>query len=130
MIPGKTPIGMRPNVKWNSRPMQKLDRSPYLRMILSTGALTALIATGCRKATPTAAIPIPQVVVTSVVQQDVPEYSEWVGNTEGFVNANIYPKISGYLVKQNYRDGDTVREGETLFEIDPREYQAAYDQAT
>jgi RND family efflux transporter MFP subunit len=109
--------------------MQKLDRSPYLRMILSTGALTALIATGCRKATPTAAIPIPQVVVTSVVQQDVPEYSEWVGNTEGFVNANIYPKISGYIVKQDYRDGDTVRAAEALFEIDPREYQAALDQA-
>ena len=110
-------------------PMQKSDRSPLLRIIFSTAAMAALIAMGCRKTVPAAAIPIPQVVVTNVVQQDVPEYSEWVGNTEGFVNANIYPKISGYMIKQNYRDGDTVRAGETLFEIDPREYQAAFDQA-
>ena len=48
----------------------------------------------------------PDVTVTNVLQQDVPQYSEWVGTTEGFVNANIYPKISGYIVKQDYQDGD------------------------
>jgi RND family efflux transporter MFP subunit len=73
--------------------------------------------------------PTPEVVVAAVIQRDVPLYSEWVGTTEGFVNAQIYPKISGYLIKQNYKDGDAVKVGQLLFQIDPRQYQAAFDQA-
>jgi membrane fusion protein (multidrug efflux system) len=72
---------------------------------------------------------MPEVVVTDVVQRNVPVYSDWVGTTEGFVNADIYPKISGYLLKQNYKDGDHVRAGQLLFQIDDREYKAALDQA-
>ena len=68
-------------------------------------------------------------MVTEVIQQDVPLYSEWVGTTEGFVNAQIHPKVSGYLLKQNYKDGDQVNEGQLLFQIDDREYKAALDQA-
>ena len=71
----------------------------------------------------------PQVAVTSVIRKDVPVYSNWVGTTEGFVNAQIHPKISGYLLKQEYKDGDHVRTGQLLFQIDDREYQAAFDQA-
>lgn len=56
-------------------------------------------------------------------------YSEWVGTTEGFVNAQIYPKVPGYLLKQNYKDGDTVHTSQLLFQIDPREYRAALDLA-
>ncbi len=67
--------------------------------------------------------------MTEVVQRDVPVYSDWVGTTQGFVNADIYPKISGYLLKQNYKDGDHVRAGQLLFQIDDREYKAALDQA-
>src|SRR5580658_372909 len=89
----------------------------------------ALAAMACKKAAPVTALPPPEVVVTEVIQKDVPLYSEWVGTTVGFVNANIYPKISGYLLKQNYRDGDAVKAGQLLFQIDPREYQAALDQA-
>ena len=68
-------------------------------------------------------------MVTDVIQQDVPVYSDWVGTTEGFVNAEIHPKISGYLLKQNYKDGDHVCAGQLLFQIDDREYKAALDQA-
>ena len=89
----------------------------------------ALAAMACKKAAPVTALPPPEVVVTEVIQKDVPLYSEWVGTTVGFVNADIYPKISGYLLKQNYKDGDAVRVGQLLFEIDPRQYQAALDQA-
>ncbi|MGA8570142.1 MAG: efflux RND transporter periplasmic adaptor subunit [Candidatus Binataceae bacterium] len=89
----------------------------------------ALAATACKKAAPVTAPPTPEVVVTEVIQRDVQLYSEWVGTTEGFVNAEIYPKISGYLVKQNYKDGDAVQVGQLLFQIDPRQYQAAFDQA-
>ena len=92
-------------------------------------AAVALYLTACRKSPTSVPQITPDVTVTNVLQQDVPQYSEWVGTTEGFVSANIYPKISGYIVKQNYRDGDVVHAGQTLFEIDPREYQAALDQA-
>ena len=88
-----------------------------------------LAASGCKKAAAPVAAPVPEVVVTDVVQRNVPVYSDWVGTTEGFVNAQIHPKISGYLLKQNYRDGDQVRAGQLLFQIDDREYKAALDQA-
>ena len=65
----------------------------------------------------------------TVLQKDVPIYSEWVGALDGDVNATIRPQVTGYLVKQNYREGDAVKKGQTLFEIDPRTFQAAADQA-
>ncbi len=89
----------------------------------------SLAVCGCKKAAAPVAAAVPEVVVTTVVQSDVPVYSEWVGTTEGFVNADIYPKITGYLLKQNYKDGDHVRAGQLLFQIDDREYKAALDQA-
>lgn len=71
----------------------------------------------------------PSVEVAEVVQKDVPTYSQWVGTLDGLVNATIRAQIQGYLIKQNYREGDSVRKGQVLFEIDPREYQAALEQA-
>jgi multidrug efflux pump subunit AcrA (membrane-fusion protein) len=88
-------------------------------------AALALAATACKKAVPAMLPPAPEVVVADVIQRDVPLYSEWVGTTEGFVNAQIHPKVSGYLLKQNYGDGDKVSEGQLLFQIDDREYRAA-----
>ena len=99
---------------------------------ISVGILIAALAvatSGCKKAALTTAPSVPEVSVTPVIQQDVTTYADWVGTTQGFVNADIFPKISGYLLKQNYRDGDVVKAGQLLFQIDPREYQAALDQA-
>jgi membrane fusion protein, multidrug efflux system len=92
-------------------------------------AAVALYLTACRKSAAIVPQFTPDVTVTNVLQQDVPQYSEWVGTTEGFVNADIYPKVSGYIVKQDYQDGDLVHKGQVLFEIDSREYQAALDEA-
>src|SRR5208337_849840 len=75
-------------------------------------AAMAVVPSGCKRAAAPGAPPFPEVVVTDVVQRDVPVYSESVGTTEGFVNADIYPKITGYLLKQNYNDGDRVRAGQ------------------
>jgi membrane fusion protein (multidrug efflux system) len=69
------------------------------------------------------------VLVTDVIQKDVPIYSEWVGTTVGFVNAQVMPQVQGYLLKQAYQDGAFVREGQLLFEIDGRSYKAALDEA-
>jgi RND family efflux transporter MFP subunit len=89
----------------------------------------AIGASGCKQAAPVMPPPVPEVVVTDVIKKDVPVFSDWVGTTEGFVNAEIHPKISGYLLKQNYKDGDHVHAGQLLFQIDDREYRAALDQA-
>lgn len=71
----------------------------------------------------------PDVGVTAVTQKSVPVYGDWVGTLEGYVNANIQPQVSGYLIKQDYREGAFVHKGQVLFEIDPRPFQAALDQA-
>jgi multidrug efflux pump subunit AcrA (membrane-fusion protein) len=104
-------------------------RSVRKAAALALAAGLVIGAIGCRKAASSVPPPVPQVVVAAVIQRDVPVYSEWVGTTEGFVNAEIYPKISGYLLKQNYKDGDHVHAGQLLFQIDDREYKAALDQA-
>jgi membrane fusion protein (multidrug efflux system) len=69
------------------------------------------------------------VEVVDVIQKDVPVYSEWVGTLDGLVNATIRAQVTGYLIKQNYKEGDLVKKGQVLFEIDPRPFQAALDQA-
>lgn len=92
--------------------------------------LPALILTGgCREAEQAVAPTPPVVEVVKVVQQDVPVYSEWIGVLDGSINAVIRPQVTGYLVKQNYVEGEVVRKGQVLFEIDPRTFQAAVKQA-
>ena len=71
----------------------------------------------------------PEVEVVLVEQKDVPIYSEWVGTLAGFINAQIQPRVSGYLFSQHYKEGSFVNKGDLLFQIDPRPFQAALDQA-
>jgi membrane fusion protein, multidrug efflux system len=68
-------------------------------------------------------------VVAAAVQKDVPIYTDWVGTTVGFVNAQVMPRVQGYLLKQDYLDGSHVNAGQLLFEIDDRPYRMALDQA-
>jgi len=69
------------------------------------------------------------VEVTSVVQKDVPIYSEWVATLDGYVNAQIQPQVTGYVIRQTYKEGSFVHKGQILFQIDPRPFQALLDQA-
>jgi membrane fusion protein (multidrug efflux system) len=71
----------------------------------------------------------PEVKVVEVVQKDVPVYSEWVGSTDGMDNAVIKAQVNGYLMNRNYQEGAFVKKGQVLFEIDPRKFRAALDQA-
>lgn len=71
----------------------------------------------------------PIVEVVRVKQQDVPIYGEWIGTLDGFVNATIKAQVTGYLSKQDYAEGSFVKKGQPLFEIDPRPFRAALDQA-
>jgi membrane fusion protein, multidrug efflux system len=70
----------------------------------------------------------PVVEVVEVTQRDVPVYSEWTASTDGLVNATIRAQVQGYLVKQDYTEGDYVKKGQVLFQIDPRPFQAAVQQ--
>jgi membrane fusion protein (multidrug efflux system) len=67
--------------------------------------------------------------VAEVIQQDVSVYEEWVGTLDGMVNATINAQVTGYLIKQNYKEGDFVKKGQLLYEIDPRTFQASLAQA-
>ncbi len=80
------------------------------------------------KATPPAPPPL-SVEVATVIQQDTPIYSEWVATLDGYVNAQIQPRVAGYIIKQNYKEGSVVKRDQVLFEIDPRPFKAALDQA-
>jgi membrane fusion protein (multidrug efflux system) len=89
---------------------------------------TALVWLGC--ASPEQAKPPPpEVVVVQVEQRDVPIRKEWIGTLEGLVNAQIKPQVTGYLLRQTYQEGSFVKKGQLLFEIDPRTFQAALDEA-
>jgi RND family efflux transporter MFP subunit len=88
------------------------------------------VLVGCERSVSSAPAPPPPVVeVAPVTQKDVPLEGEWVGTLEGYVNAQIQPHVSGYLIRQDYHEGGSVRQGQVLFEIDPRPFQAALDQA-
>jgi membrane fusion protein (multidrug efflux system) len=84
---------------------------------------------GCERTQAKAPPPAPEVVVASAIQQDVAVYGEWVATLDGYVNAQIRPQVSGYIIKQNYNEGLVVHKGQVLFEIDPRPFKAALDRA-
>src|SRR5208282_5537034 len=71
---------------------------------------------------------VPDVEVMQVQKEDVPIYAEWIGTLDGLVNADVRAQVTGYLLKQGYQEGAFVRQGQLLFQIDPRPFQAALDQ--
>jgi membrane fusion protein, multidrug efflux system len=71
----------------------------------------------------------PDVEVVQVAQKDVPIYGEWIGTLDGLTNADVRAQVTGYLMRQGYQEGAFVKKGQLLFEIDPRPFQAALDQA-
>lgn len=89
---------------------------------------TLALAVGCSKTNAAPAVVAPEVKVASVVQNDVPIYSEWVTTLDGYVNAQIQPQVTGYVIQQTYKEGSFVRKGQMLFQIDPRPFQAMLDQ--
>jgi len=97
---------------------------------VATALVLAFLILVSRSNKPAEAAPRPiDVQVVKVEQKDVPVYNEWIGTTQGMVNADIRPQVSGYLLRQAYKEGSFVKKGQLLFEIDPRPFQAALDQA-
>lgn len=98
-----------------------------LPVMLVVGLLAAFLP-ACGKKEPATSAP-PDVDVAEVVQKDVNVQKEWVGTMDGSVNAVIRAQVQGYLIRQNYAEGQFVKKGQMMFEIDPRTFQAALDQA-
>ena len=99
-------------------------------VLLAAGvAILNLGTVACSKGN--AAVPqiVTEVLIAHPVQRDVPLQREWVATLDGYVNAEIRPQVSGYIISQNYKEGSAVRKGQILFEIDPRAFQAALDHA-
>ncbi|HZN56122.1 MAG TPA: efflux RND transporter periplasmic adaptor subunit [Candidatus Polarisedimenticolaceae bacterium] len=97
------------------------------RRLAAAAALVCLACGGKKEAPPAAP---PDVLVTTVVQRDVPITKEWIGTLDGSVNAEIRPKVDGYVLRRAYQEGTVVHKGDLLFEIDARQFQSALDQAT
>ena len=112
-----------------------LDAVRKHKVLFTVGVLAIVILSGAlllgsRSSKNVQAAPsAPEVEVVRVERRDVPIYSEWIGTTDGMVNADIKAQVTGYLLKQDYNEGSLVKKGQLLFEIDPRPFQAALDQA-
>lgn len=109
-----------------------LPRRPVRRASLALPTVTLIAAGllgGCGKTPPPVVRPAPQVQVLEVKPQDVPVTKTWVTTLTGDVNAEIRAQVSGYLQAQNYNNGGYVQAGQQLFQIDPRPFQAALEQA-
>jgi RND family efflux transporter MFP subunit len=110
--------------------VNSINRRIWRPASLLIGVLTIVSSIGCdQKVLSAPPARPPEVEVASVIQKDVPIYGEWVGTLDGYVNAQIQPQVTGYLIKQPYREGSFVHKGDVLFEIDPRPFQAVLDQA-
>ena len=116
--------------------MASLRRGPRSKndgRLLVAGLLVGLIALaagGCGDASRAAAPPpAPVVKVEPVIEQDVPISVEYVGTLVGYITAQIRARVAGHLMTQNYTEGSLLKAGDVLFQVDPRTYQAALDQA-
>lgn len=113
-----------------STPISNTVNLQYSKLGFTAVVLLSVMAAACGRGNVQAARPpAPEVRVAPVIQQDVPVYSDWVASLDGYVNAEIRPQVSGYLTKQDYKEGSVVHRGQVLFEIDPRPFQAALDRA-
>jgi membrane fusion protein (multidrug efflux system) len=123
-------------IVYQTNSMQRIGllspRAPGIsrRGVLFAAAAALLIgAAGCKKADPPPPPGPPEVEVMTVALQNVPIYQEWIGSLQGFVNAQIRAQVPGYLMSQVYKEGSFVKKGDVLFQIDPRPFKTALDQA-
>jgi RND family efflux transporter MFP subunit len=111
--------------RWRSRITS--ERALSILALLAVSTSSALL--GCQSQRAASPPPSAGVEVVSVVQKDVPIFGEWIGTLDGFTNADVKAQVTGYLLRQGYQEGAFVKKGQLLFEIDPRPFQAALDQA-
>jgi len=113
--------------KQNHIGMRTSKAGRLLPVMLVVGLMATLLPACGKKEQATSAPP--DVDVTEVAKQDVQVTKEWVGSMDGSVNAVIRAQVQGYLIRQLYTEGQVVKKGQAMFQIDPRTFQAAVDQA-
>src|SRR3984957_14267763 len=111
-------------------PTSMFFKTQRFHLLLCALSATISLLTACAKkqAGPSNGAPL-QVEVATVEKRDVTLYGDWVATLDGYVNAQIQPQVSGYMIKQDYREGSVVQSSQVLFEIDARPFQATLDQA-
>src|SRR5215813_12202255 len=129
---GRCSLREEVDLRVHLRPLMKEEANMIEGRALLGVSLMALvtIAAGCGDASrATATPPAPVVKVEPVVERDVPISVEYVGTLVGYINAQIRARVAGHLVSQNYSEGSPVKAGDLLFQVDPRPFQTAADQA-
>lgn len=103
----------------------------FNRCVLLPGLLVVLLAAqpGCKQAMPPTSYGLPTVAVAQPIERAVTEYEDFTGRTDAVNSVDVRARVSGYLVKMAFKEGDEVKKGDLLFEVDPRPYQADYDKA-
>ena len=102
----------------------------YFRLLLPPLAGLTLFLPSCKKATaPAAARPPVPVTLGTVIQKDMPNLKEWIGNLQGTVTSLVKPNVAGNIIQRYYTEGSVVKQGEPLFQIDPAPFQADLDRA-
>ena len=99
------------------------------RALCAISLLALVISAGCQKKE-VPPPPPPGVTITPVIQKDVPIHQEWVGTMAGNVDADIRPKVEGFLLSRLYEEGSYVEKGRAMFQLDKRQAEAAVEQAT
>jgi len=119
-------------VSFSQMPMVNLNNFcfPKKSALLSSAAVGFLLIAGCQKKPTEPAVrpPVP-VTLGVVVEKNMPNHKEWIGNLQGTVTSLVKPNISGNIIQRYYTEGSVVKQGDPLFQIDPAPYQAALDQA-
>src|SRR5215471_634501 len=104
--------------------------SPYRALLFVLSCALAPLLSDCSKRdSKTLGFGPQEVLVTDVIQQDVPIVREWIGSLDGSVDADVRARVSGYVISQNYKEGTVVKQGDLLFQVDPSVYEAAVEQA-
>lgn len=96
---------------------------------LFVGLFGTFLLSGCAHKPPPAAPPVPEVSVSVPIEREITDYEDFTGRTDAVYSVDIRARVTGYLVKVNFKDGDLVRENDVLYEIDPRPYQAELDRS-
>src|SRR5262245_41476961 len=109
--------------------VHRVGSGEMTRAVVLMSLLIGVLAAGCTEAPRAAPSPVAVVKVEPVIERDVPISVEYVGSLVGYVNAQIRARVAGHLMSQNYTEGSPVKAGDLLFQVDPRPFQAAADQA-
>jgi RND family efflux transporter MFP subunit len=97
--------------------------------VVAGAAAAGFLLAACEQQNRYVPPPPPRVTVAQPVLQSVTRYLEATGNTAAVNSANLVARVQGFLQEIKYRDGDTVKQGTTLFVIEPEPYRVKLDQA-